>query len=286
MFRARISIGPPAGNSMLAGWKPALLVSVMPSPRLHALVTGASRGIGRAIAHQLAARGCRVAVHFQKNRAAADGTLATLTGHGHAVFAAEMGNAEDVTRLWREATSVFGRIDLLVNNAGIYDDHAPLGTTLTEWQTAWRETLAANLLGPADLCHLAANAMKTAAAHESFGRGRIVNISSRGAFRGEPHAPAYGASKAGLNSLSQSLAKALAPDGIYVFCIAPGWVDTDMAADYLVGPRAAEILAQHPLGRVATAEEIARTAVFCALDAPAPMTGSIIDMNGASYLRT
>jgi 3-oxoacyl-[acyl-carrier protein] reductase len=174
-----------------------------------------------------------------------------------------------------------------VNNAGTYGDHAPLTTTYAQWQDAWQHTLAANLVGPANLCHLAANAMAAATLRDAaFGRGRIVNISSRGAFRGEPDAPAYGASKAGLNSLSQSLAKALAPNGVHVFCLAPGWVETDMAADYLAGPRGAEILAQHPLGRVASVDEIARTVVFCALDAPAAMTGSIIDINGASYLRT
>ena len=118
------------------------------------------------------------------------------------------------------------------------------------------------------------------------GGGRIVNISSRGAFRGEPDAPAYGASKAGLNALSQSLARALAPQRVIVLCIAPGWVATDMAADHLGGARGEEILAQHPLGRVASADEVARAAVFCALDAPEAMTGAILDLNGASYVRT
>jgi NAD(P)-dependent dehydrogenase (short-subunit alcohol dehydrogenase family) len=190
--------------------------------------------------------------------------------------------------LWREVTKAFGRVDILVNNAAIYDYHAPLTTSHTEWQDAWQRTLATNLLGPANLCHLAANAMAGAATpiNPTHGRGRIVNISSRGAFRGEPHAPAYGASKAGLNALSQSLAKALAPNAVYVFCLAPGWVETEMAAEHLAGPRGAEILAEQPLGRVATVDEVARTAVFCALDAPAAMTGSIIDLNGASYLRT
>jgi NAD(P)-dependent dehydrogenase (short-subunit alcohol dehydrogenase family) len=252
-----------------------------------ALVTGASRGIGRAIAQQLAARGCRVAVHFQKNRAAAEATLAALPGTGHALFATDLSDAAAVERLWRAVAAAFGRIELLVNNAGTYGDHAPLATDYAAWQREWQRTLAANLFGPANLCHFAANAMAAAApVSEAFGRGRIVNISSRGAFRGEPRAPAYGASKAALNSLSQSLALELAPKQIYVFCLAPGWVDTDMASQYLAGPRAAEIRAQHPLGRVATAGEIARAAVFCGLDAPATMTGSIIDLNGASYLRT
>ncbi len=255
--------------------------------QLTALVTGASRGIGRAIASELAARGCRVALHFHSQRAAAESARQSLRGSGHAIFAADLARAEDAARLWADVTRAFGPVDILVNNAATYGDHAPLATSFAEWQGAWQRTLAANLLGPANLSHLAANAMAKAEPRDAtFGRGRIVNISSRGAFRGEPDAPAYGASKAGLNALSQSLAKALAPQAIYVFCLAPGWVETDMAAGYLAGPRGAEILAQHPLGRVATAEEIARTAAFCALDAPATMTGSIIDVNGASYLRT
>ena len=249
-------------------------------PRLHALVTGSSRGIGRAIAQQLAARGVRVALHYQRNRAAAEATLGLLPGEGHALFAADLLDAAAPARLWAEVTAAFGHIDLLVNNAGIYELHPPLTTDAAGWDLTWQRTLAANLLAPAKLCHLASQAMATA------GGGRIVNISSRGAFRGEPEAPAYGASKAGLNALSQSLARALASHAVYVFCLAPGWVATDMAIGHLAGPRAAEILAQHPLGRVATADEIAQATVFCALDAPAAMTGSILDLNGASYLRT
>ena len=259
-----------------------------PTVRLTALVTGASRGIGRAIATQLAACGCRVAVHFQQTRAAAEATLAALPGAGHALFAANMADAADVGRLWRDASAAFGRIDILVNNAAIYEYHVPLETDYATWCESWQRTIATNLLGPANLSHFAANAMAAASGpfDATQGRGRIVNISSRGAFRGEPRAPAYGAAKAGLNALSQSLAKALAPQGVYVFCLAPGWVETEMAAEHLAGPRGAEILAEQPLGRVATTEEIARTAVFCALDAPAAMTGCIIDVNGASYLRS
>ncbi|MBS0663357.1 MAG: SDR family oxidoreductase, partial [Verrucomicrobia bacterium] len=151
---------------------------------------------------------------------------------------------------------------------------------LDAWQAEWQRTLTTNLMAPADLCLLAARHLAPA------GGGRIVNLSSRGAFRGEPDAPAYGASKAGLNSLSQSLARALAPHHIAVFAVAPGWVGTDMAADHLEGPRAAEIAAQHPLGRVATADEVANVVAYCALDAPETMTGAILDVNGASYLRS
>jgi NAD(P)-dependent dehydrogenase (short-subunit alcohol dehydrogenase family) len=252
-----------------------------------ALVTGASRGIGRAIAVALAARGIRIAVHYHSNEAAALETKRLLAGDGHLPCGADLTDAAAALRLWNEVVAAFGRVDVLVNNAGLFIDHPPLATDFDAWAAAWRVTLATNLIGPANLSLLAAQSMAAQPpAEEPFGRGRIVNISSRGAFRGEPDAPAYGASKAGLNALSQSMAKALAPRGVYVYCLAPGFVETDMAAHLLGGPDGAAILAQHPLGRVSRPEEVARTAVFCALDAPAAMTGSIIDVNGASYLRT
>jgi 3-oxoacyl-[acyl-carrier protein] reductase len=255
---------------------------------LVALVTGASRGIGRVIAAQLAQRGVRVALHFRGNREAADAALASLPGTGHAVFAADLADPAATTRLWHSALERFGVIDILINNAGLYLMHPPLSTGYESWQSAWHLTLAANLIGPANLSLLAAQRMaaRIDPVDAAFGRGRIVNISSRGAFRGEPDAPAYGASKAGLNALSQSLAKALAPRAIHVYCIAPGWVETEMAASHLAGADGPAILAQHPLGRVNRTEEIAQATVYCALDAPAAMTGCIIDVNGASYLRT
>jgi len=250
------------------------------SSRLSALVTGASRGIGRAIALELAARGVRVAVHFHVNRSGAEQTVAALPGSGHVALAADLAAPADITRLWADTVSAFGRVDVLVNNAAIYETHPPLETDFAAWRASWQRTLAANLTGPAELSHLAGRHMADA------GGGRIVSISSRGAFRGEPSAPAYGASKAGLNALSQSLARAFAASQVYVYVLAPGWTETDMAAEHIHGPRRAEILSQQPLGRVTTPEEVARAAVFCALDAPAAMTGSVIDVNGASYLRT
>jgi NAD(P)-dependent dehydrogenase (short-subunit alcohol dehydrogenase family) len=255
---------------------------------LNALVTGASRGIGRVIAMQLAERGVRVALHYRSNRQAAEMTLASLPGTGHAIVAADLADPAATAQLWNQLIEGWGAVDVLVNNAGIYVEHAPLTTDYESWQSTWQLTLATNLLGAATLSLLAAHSMASRAqpVHESFGRGRIVNISSRGAFRGEPDCPAYAASKAGLNALSQSLAKALGPRAIYVYCIAPGWVETEMAASHLTGPEGPAILAQHPLGRVNRSEEIAQAAVHCALDAPAAMTGCIIDVNGASYLRT
>jgi NAD(P)-dependent dehydrogenase (short-subunit alcohol dehydrogenase family) len=256
----------------------------MPGPesssRPVVLVTGAARGIGRAIAELLARRGCRVAVHCRTSRKLAVDLAASLPGGGHQAFAADLASPAEAERLWREVTEAMGPVAVLVNNAAIWEGHPLWATDYARWQAAWRHTLDANLLGPANLCFLAGNAMIAA------GGGRMVNISSRGAFRGEPEAPAYGASKAGLNAMTQSLALALAGRGVYCFVVAPGYVETDMSADSLTGPRGPGILAQHPLGRVARPDEVAAAAVFCALDAPAAMTGSVLDVNGASYLRT
>jgi NAD(P)-dependent dehydrogenase (short-subunit alcohol dehydrogenase family) len=253
-----------------------------------ALVTGASRGIGRVIAMQLAKRGARVAVHYRNNRDAAEECLQGLAGTGHAIFAADLSDPKSALLLWQSVVEQLGAVDVLVNNAGLYIENSPLKIDYAGWTSAWQQTLSTNLFAPANLSLLAAQSMasRTDPRDEAFGRGRIVNISSRGAFRGEPDAPAYGASKAGLNALSQSLAKALAPRAIYVYCVAPGWVETEMATSHLEGPDGPAILAQHPLGRVNQPGEVADAAVYCALDAPAAMTGCVIDVNGASYLRT
>jgi 3-oxoacyl-[acyl-carrier protein] reductase len=243
---------------------------------IHALVTGASGGIGAAIARSLAERGVTLLLHYQSHRAAAEGLLRELRGEGHALVQADLADAAAVERLWREATAG-RRIDVLVNNAGVFPNHPPLESDYAQWTAAWQRTLGINLLGPAHLSYLAGHAMA------QQGAGRIVSISSRGAFRGEPNAPAYAASKAGLNALSQSLAKALAARGVYVYAVAPGWVSTARVAATV---KDAAVLADQPLGRVATPEEVAQVTCWCALDAPASMTGAIIDVNGASYLRS
>jgi len=168
----------------------------------------------------------------------------------------------------------------LVNNAGVYSEHPIEKIDFNDWQTAWNKSINTNLIGPANLSFLIAKEMI------KQGGGKIINVSSRGAFRGEPTAPAYGASKAGLNAMGQSLAIALAPHNIFVYTIAPGFVETAMARPYLTGERKKEILNQSPIGRVAKPEEIAKTAVFLASDGTDFLTGCIIDVNGASYLRS
>jgi 3-oxoacyl-[acyl-carrier protein] reductase len=243
------------------------------------LVTGGSRGIGRAIALQFAEGGARVAVHYASNVKAAQEVLDLLPGTGHVAIRADLG-AGTARGLVAETLDKLGRIDVLVNNAGVYEAHPVLTTTAEEWETSWYRTIATNMIGPADLIHAAVPHML------EIGGGRIVNVTSRGAFRGEPDHAAYGASKAALNSLSQSMAKALAPHNIYVTAVAPGFVETDMALPYLDGPDGAAIKAQSPMARAASAEEIARVVVFLATPGAESTTGTIIDVNGASYLRT
>jgi NAD(P)-dependent dehydrogenase (short-subunit alcohol dehydrogenase family) len=148
-----------------------------------------------------------------------------------------------------------------------------------QWQDAWRETLAVNLIGAANVTWCAVQHMIAG------GGGRIINVSSRGAFRGEPAHPAYGASKAALNAFGQSLARALAPHGIAVTAIAPGYVETDMAAPHLAGPAGGRIRAESPFGRVARPDEIAAAAVYLASAGAEWASGTIVDLNGASYLR-
>lgn len=244
------------------------------------LVTGSSRGIGRAIAQQFAEHGARVAVHYNSNLGAAEETLAALPGGPHLIVQADIADPAAVSTMVTAVIEQMGALDVVVNNAGIYEDHPLAEISYETWQESWQRTLAANLAGPANVSYCAAQQMI------SQGYGRIVNVSSRGAFRGEPTAPAYGASKAGLNALSQSLAKYLAPYNIFVGVVAPGFVETDMATDFLDGERGEDVRNQSPLGRVARPEEVAYAVLFLASPGAEFMTGAIIDVNGASYLRS
>jgi len=227
----------------------------------------------RAFAHA----GDRVAVHYGSRRDAALAVADALPGEGHVVVGADLADADAVRRMVEEAAAGLGGIDVLVNNAGVFEPHPIAETSYEEWQRAWERTLGVNLVG-------AANVTWCAVRHMERG-GRIVNVASRGAFRGEPRQPAYGASKAGLVAFGQSLARALGPLGIAVTSVAPGLAETDMAAEALAGDRGRERRAESPLGRVATAEEVAAAILYLASPAAELASGAVLDLNGASHLR-
>ena len=245
------------------------------------LVTGGSRGIGRRVAEGFAARGATVALSYRNKHVEAGKVLAALEGEGHIKIAGDIADPAFTAELVKQTVAGLGAVDILVNNAGIFEAHPVDSVSFEDWQSAWQHTLNVNLVAPANLCYHAANAMIKRAQG-----GRIVNVSSRGAFRGEPESPAYGASKAGLNAMSQSLAQKLAPHNISVAVVAPGFVETDMAFELLKSPRGAEVKNQSPFGRVAKPEEVAHAVLFLASETAVFSSGAIIDVNGASYLRS
>jgi NAD(P)-dependent dehydrogenase (short-subunit alcohol dehydrogenase family) len=243
------------------------------------LVTGGSRGIGAAVARAFADAGDRVAVHYGANADLAREVAGSLPGDGHVVVGADLADPVAVRAMVDEAVAGLGGIDVLVNNAGVFFDHPVQSTTYEEWQAGWAETLGVNLVGAANVTWCAVQHMLRA------GGGHIVNVSSRGAFRGEPDAPAYGAGKAGLIAFGQSLARALGGHGISVASVAPGFTETDMAAAELLGPRGDARRAESPFGRVATPEEVAAAVLYLASPEAAFASGAVLDLNGASYLR-
>ncbi|MFD7703650.1 SDR family NAD(P)-dependent oxidoreductase [Streptomyces caelestis] len=249
------------------------------------LVTGGSRGIGRAVAMAFAAGGDRVAVQYAGRRADAEQTLRTLPGTGHTLLQADLGETGAAERVVAEAVAALGTVDVLVNNAAVAptaDARHPIAQTpLAHWQQVWRRMVDVNLLGAADLSWATARHLVDRGAG-----GAIVNIGSRGAFRGEPDFPAYGATKAALHALGQSLAVALAPHGITVTSVAPGFVATERQTAKLSGPEGERLRAESPFGRVGTPEEIAATVHFLASPAAAWASGTVVDLNGASHLRT
>lgn len=250
---------------------------------LRILVTGGSRGIGAAIAQELAGRGHRVAVHAGRDRATAEAVHDALPGTGHAVVVGDVADPQACQGIVADALDQLGGVDVLVNNAGIFEAHPIDSTGFEEWQQAWQRTLAVNLLGPANLAWLVARHLLDRPSGPSG--GRLISVGSRGAYRGEPATPAYGASKAALHSMTQSLAVALAPHGVLAAAVAPGFVETDMGRTVLDGPGGDAVRAQSPFNRVATPEDIAQTVAWLATDAPLWVSGTVVDANGASYLR-
>lgn len=232
------------------------------------LVTGSSRGIGQAICEALRSRGVRVIGH-------------ATTARNADTIAADLADPPAPQLLWEEALDrADGQIDGLINNAGIFVANQ-IDSSDIAWLDVWEDTLRINLTAAAQLSRFAVRHWL-----DQGREGRLVHIASRAGHRGDsPDHWHYAASKGGMLAMHKTLARAYASQGILSFAIAPGFTDTSMADDYLASRGGPALLADIPLGRVAGTEEIARIAVFCALDAPASMTGAVIDANGASYVR-
>ena len=232
---------------------------------MNILLTGASRGIGATTYDLLRSRGHDVAGHSTRG--------------GEGLIAGDLADPSAPRSIWDEALARLGRIDVLVNNAGIFEAIEDDASD-AEWQAAWTRTLTVNLTASADLCRLAVKHFK------ANGGGRIVNVASRAAFRGDsPRHWHYAASKSGMVGMTKTIARAYAADGVLAFCVAPGFTVSEMTEEYLTGRGGASILADIPLGRVTSTTEVAEAIRWLATDAPAASTGSVIDLNGASYVR-
>ncbi len=227
----------------------------------HILLTGASRGIGAAIAERLAADDTR------------------LIGLNSQDF--DLANPAAPKQAWDHALErLDGRIDVLINNAGVFEDN-PLDSPDADWIADWNRTLQINLTASAELCRYAVLHWQAQGKE-----GRIVNIASRAAHRGDsPKHWHYAASKAGMVAITKTIARGYAAQSIYAFAICPGFTMTGMAEDYLASRGGEKLLADIPLGRVAMPDEVAEMTAFCALKAPPSMTGAVLDVNGASYVR-
>jgi 3-oxoacyl-[acyl-carrier protein] reductase len=234
---------------------------------MHILITGASRGIGKAAFDLLKSHGHQVVGHSTKG--------------SDSLIAGDLAHAEAPRKVWETALAELGgTIDVLVNNAGIYEAVADDAAD-EEWHREWSRTLTINLQSVADFSRLA-----IAHFRDRGGEGRIVNVASRAAFRGDsPSHWHYAASKAGVVGMTRSIARGYAAKGILCFAVAPGFTVSEMTDEYLAGRGGAQIVADIPLGRVASTDEIAEVIRWLAIDAPASATGTVIDANGASYVR-
>jgi NAD(P)-dependent dehydrogenase (short-subunit alcohol dehydrogenase family) len=243
------------------------------------LVTGGSRGIGAAIARAVGGAGATVLLHYGRSEAAARAVAEAIGGGRCQLLRADLAEPGSADALWKDARERAGRIDVLINNAGIFKP-APVETPPEAWRAAWERVLQVNLLSPADLCRHAILDFRR------WGGGKIINVASRAAFRGEaPDQMPYGASKGALVTLTKTIARGFAKDGVLAFAIAPGFTGTDMVADHVDAETLRGVIADIPLGEMAAPEEIGALAAFLSSDHARHLTGATFDVNGASYVR-
>jgi len=242
------------------------------------LVTGATGTIGQAICRELAADGARVVLHYSRNQQAAT-DLAAEIGNGALCFAADLSDPAAPTQLWEAALEATGKIDALINNAGILSKTS-VDDPLDDWQKTWGREMQINVFAAADLCRAAIRHFRT------IGGGRIVNMSSRaaqGGYRGE--AMPYGASKAALINLTQSIAGSFGGDGITAVALAPGWVRTEMSEAFIAENGEEAALSGIPIRKMAEPSEIAEIVSFVLRASQSSLSGAVLDVNGASQMR-
>ena len=243
-----------------------------------ALITGASRGIGRTTAKLFAQAGAQVAITHSRSAEAAAAVADEIGSDRCLPIQADIADPAQVERMIDETVKRFGRLDILVNNAAIFTENLFEGPEYDKWQEGWRHTFDINLFGPANAAFLAIRQMKR------NGGGKIINVSSRAAFRGETEFADYGASKAALVNLTKSIARACAKDGVISSCVTPGFIATEMAAEVLTRDHE-EIVSQIPLGRVGSESDVAGVILFLASSFGDYLNGVTVDVNGGSYLR-
>jgi 3-oxoacyl-[acyl-carrier protein] reductase len=243
-----------------------------------ALVTGASRGIGRETALRMGEAGAQVAVNYNSSRAHADEVVRAIGDDRAMAVQADVSDPAQVQSMVDATLERFGRIDILVNNAGWHDYNRFEGDDYDAWQRGWQRTFATNLFGAANAAFLAMQSMR------KQGGGKIINVASRSAWRGETEFADYGASKAGLVNLTRSIARACAKDNIVASCVTPGFVDTEIARAELE-KNYESILAQIPLGRVGTVDDVAAVILFLASPMADYLNGVTIDVNGGSWFQ-
>ena len=247
-----------------------------------ALVTGGSRGIGAATVKSIVTAGGKAIIHYGSNRIAAEKT-ATEAGQSNChLVAADLSKPGSATDLWVQALAVFGKIDIVINNAGVFVS-AAVDSSDDHWHSVWQQVLQVNLMSTADLCREAINHWQA----KKIG-GAIVNVSSRAAFRGDaPDEWAYAASKGGMISLTKTLARAYSAEGIYTYAVAPGFTETDMALDAFEKDPTMRpsVVRDLPMGDIAPVQEVANAICFLASGLATHSSGQTIDVNGASYVR-
>jgi len=242
------------------------------------LVTGASGGIGAAIVRRLAEEGAKPLIHFGRDKANAEKLLAEIDGNGW-IIQGDLSSAEGPFEVWSKAVDVAGRIHALVNNAGIRTEIS-IEASAGEWRAAWQREFQVNFFAAADVSKEAVRHFK------ANGGGRIVNMASRAGQRGyASDAMPYGATKAALINLTKSIARSFGQDGVTAVAIAPGWVGTDMAHDFIATNGKAAAVSDIPIGEIASTQEVAELVVFVLRPGQASLNGATLDVNGGSYIR-